>query len=45
MPTTTVTAVGRLLRPTGDEPRILHRISVASDGTTKTIIRQQLPVK
>lgn len=48
MPTPTVTAVGRLLRPTGDEPRILHRIAVAHDGDrwrARTIIRQQLPVK
>jgi len=38
----TVTAVGRLLKPKGDEPRILHRIAVKPDGTAKTIIRKPL---
>jgi hypothetical protein len=38
----TVTAVGRLLKPKGDEPRILHRIDVKPDGTAKTIIRKPL---
>jgi hypothetical protein len=36
------TAVGRLLKPKGDEPRILHRIAVKPDGTAKTIIRKPL---
>lgn len=39
-----VTAVGRLLKPKGDEPRILHQIAVAPDGTVRTIIRVPLPV-
>jgi len=38
----TVTAVGRLLKPKGDEPRILHRIAVKPDGTAKTLIRKPL---
>jgi hypothetical protein len=38
----TVTAVGRLLKPKGDEPRILHRIAVKPDGTTQTLIRKPL---
>jgi hypothetical protein len=38
----TVTAVGRLLKPKNDEPRILHRIAVKPDGTAKTIIRKPL---
>jgi len=37
-----ITAVGRLLKPKGDEPRILHRIAVKPDGTAKTIIRKPL---
>lgn len=40
--TPTVTAVGRLLKPKGDELRILHRIAVKPDGTVKTIIRKPL---
>jgi len=38
----TVTAIGRILNPKGDEPRILHRIAVKPDGTAKTIIRKPL---
>lgn len=38
----TVTAVGRLLKPKGDEPRILHRIAVQPDGSVKTVIRKIL---
>ena len=38
----TVTAVGRLLKPKGNEPRILHRIAVKPDGTTRTLIRKPL---
>jgi hypothetical protein len=37
-----ITAVGRLLKPKGDKPRILHRIAVKPDGTAKTIIRKPL---
>lgn len=35
-----VTAVGRLLKPKGDEPRILHRIAVRPDGSVRTLIRR-----
>jgi hypothetical protein len=35
-----VTAIGRLLKPKGDEPRIYHVIAVAPDGTAKTVIRR-----
>jgi hypothetical protein len=38
----TVTAVGRLLKPKGDEPRILHRIAVQPDGSIKTVVRKIL---
>jgi hypothetical protein len=38
----TVTAVGRLLKPKGDEPRILHRIAVQPDGSVKTVVRRVL---
>jgi hypothetical protein len=38
----TVTAVGRILKPKGDEPRVHHVISVAADGTAKTVIRRVL---
>jgi hypothetical protein len=38
----TVTAVGRLLKPKGDEPRILHRIAVQPDGSVKTVVRKIL---
>jgi hypothetical protein len=37
-----ITAVGRLLKPKGDEPRILHRVAVKPDGTANTIIRKPL---
>jgi hypothetical protein len=38
----TVTAVGRLLKPKGDEPRILHRIAIQPDGSVKTVVRRVL---
>jgi hypothetical protein len=38
----TITAVGRLLKPKGDEPRILHRIAVQPDGSIKTVVRKIL---
>jgi hypothetical protein len=38
----TVTAVGRLLKPKGDELRILHRIAVQPDGSIKTVVRKIL---
>ena len=34
-----ITAVGPLLKPKGDEPRILHRIAVSPDGTAKTVVK------
>jgi hypothetical protein len=37
-----VTAVGRLLKPKGYEPRILHRIAVKPDGSVKTTVRKVL---
>jgi hypothetical protein len=38
----TVTAVGRMLKPKGDEPQVLHRIAVAPDGTVRTLVRKPL---
>lgn len=38
----TVTAVGRILKPKGDEPRVHHVIKVAPDGTAKTLVRRVL---
>jgi len=38
----TVTAVGRMLKPKGDEPRVHHVIAVTPDGTAKTVIRRVL---
>ncbi len=35
-----VTAVGRLLKPKGTEPRIHHVIAVKPDGTVRTLIRR-----
>jgi hypothetical protein len=34
----TVTAVGRLLKPKGNEPHIHKVIAVKADGTVKTVI-------
>lgn len=36
------TAVGRLLKPKDNEPRVHHVIAVARDGTAKTLIRRVL---
>ena len=36
----TVTAVGRLLKPKGDEPRLYHVIKVQTDGAIKTVIKR-----
>jgi len=36
------TAVGRLLKPKGGEPRIHRVIAIKSDGSVKTIIRKPL---
>jgi hypothetical protein len=36
------TAVGRMLKPKGDEPQVLHRIAVKPDGTVRTLIRKPL---
>jgi hypothetical protein len=33
-----VTAVGRLLKPKGNEPRVYKVIAAHSDGTVKTVI-------
>ena len=38
----TITAVGRILNPKGNELHVLHRIAVKPDGTVKTIIRKPL---
>jgi hypothetical protein len=40
-----ITAVGRLLKPKGNEPRILHRIDISPDGTVRTVVRKPLPVQ
>lgn len=37
-----VTAVGRILKPKGTEPRIHHVIRVAPDGTVRTLIKRPL---
>jgi hypothetical protein len=34
----TVTAVGRLLKPKGNEPRVHKVIAFKADGTVKTVI-------
>lgn len=36
----TVTAVGRILKPKGSEPRLYHVIKVQPDGTAKTVIKR-----
>ena len=36
----TVTAVGRLLKPKGNEPRIYKVIAVKPDGAVKTVISE-----
>lgn len=35
-----VTAVGRLLKPKGSEPRIYNVIAIKQDGTIKTVINR-----
>lgn len=35
-----VTAVGRLLKPKGNEPRIYKVIVVKPDGTAKTVVSE-----
>lgn len=37
-----ITAVGRLLTPKGDTPRVHHVIAVNPDGKVKTVIRKPL---
>lgn len=37
-----VTAVGRLLKPKGDEPRIYHVIAIDPKGIVKTTIKAKL---
>lgn len=34
-----VTGVGRMLKPKGDEPIVIHRITVDSKGTVKTTFK------
>jgi hypothetical protein len=34
----TVTAVGRLLKPKGNEPRIYKVIAIKPDGSVKTVV-------
>ena len=36
----TITAVGRLLKPKGNEPRVYKVIAVKADGTVKTVINR-----
>jgi len=36
----TVTAVGRMLKPKGNEPHVYHVIKVQPDGTAKTVIKR-----
>jgi hypothetical protein len=38
-----VTAVGRLLKPQGSEPRLHKVIAVRADGSVHTVISKQLP--
>lgn len=38
-----VTAVGRLLRPAHDEPRIRRVIAVRPDGKVRTVVSRPLP--
>lgn len=35
-----VTAVGRLLKPKGNEPRIYKVIAINPDGTSKTVVSE-----
>jgi hypothetical protein len=42
-PTSPVTAVGRLLRPTSGEPRVRRVIAVRPDGKVRTIANRPLP--
>lgn len=35
-----VTAVGRLLKPKGNEPRIYKVIAINPDGTVKTVVSE-----
>ena len=34
-----VTAIGRMLKTKGDEPRLRHVIVIKSDGTVRTVIK------
>jgi hypothetical protein len=40
---THTTAIGRLLKPKGDEPRLHKVIAVRADGSVHTVISKQLP--
>jgi len=37
-----VTAVGRLLKPKGNEPQIHHVIAINADGEVRTVIKAKL---
>ena len=37
-----ITAVGRLLKPKGDEPHIHHVIAVNADSEVRTLIKAKL---
>ena len=38
-----VTAVGRMLSPKGDEPRVQSVVKVAADGKAREVLRVELP--
>lgn len=38
-----VTAVGRLLKPKGNEPRVQSVIQIAADGKPREVLRAELP--
>lgn len=35
-----VTAIGRMLKPKGDEPRLRHVIAIKPDGTVRTLLKR-----
>jgi len=37
-----VTAVGRLLKPKGNEPHVHHVIAIDPDGVVRTVIKAKL---
>lgn len=42
IPSVTVTAIGRALRPKNGEKRIQKIIAVSEDGTVKTVLKREL---